>query len=99
MDVRELLLGSSRARVFDEGLKVMNQPDDIVERIHNKDEAEDANQHPPNLASSPQSIFSSRLWYPKQALGAETACHWDEEDNLLPRLPSGTRRNVPRYIP
>jgi hypothetical protein len=55
----------------------MNQSDNIVERVHNKDEAEDANQHPPDLTSSPQSVLSFMLWDPKQAPGAEAACHYD----------------------
>lgn len=83
MDVRELLLGSSRASVFDEGRKVMNQSDNVVERVHSEDENEDANQHPPDLTSSPQPVLSSGLGYPKQALSAETACHWMHK--LLPR--------------
>jgi hypothetical protein len=75
MDIRELLLWSSCAPVFDKGQDHVQQSDDVVERVHNEDEAEDADQQPPDLTSLPQPLSSSGLWYPKQNLGAETAGH------------------------
>jgi hypothetical protein len=62
MDIRELLLRSSCALVFDEGQDHVQQSDDVVERAYNEDEAEDADQHPLDLTSSPQSLPSSWLW-------------------------------------
>jgi hypothetical protein len=53
----------------------VNQSDDVVERAHNKEEAKDADKQPPDLTSAPQSLPSSRLWNPKQGLGAKTGCH------------------------
>jgi hypothetical protein len=75
MDIRELPFGSSWACVFHKGQDHMNQSDDVVERAHNKEEAEDADKQPPDLTSSPKSLPSSGLWNPKQGMGAETACH------------------------
>jgi hypothetical protein len=75
MNIRELCLRSSCTFVFHKGQDHVHQSDDVVERAHNEDEAEDADQQPPDLTPSPQSLPSSGLWYPKQSLGAETACH------------------------
>jgi hypothetical protein len=74
MGVSEFLLSTATALVLDKGPQIMDESDDIVEGVHHKDEPEDADQEPPDLARLPESLHPSYL-YPKQALGAETACH------------------------
>jgi hypothetical protein len=75
MDIRKLSCGSSWTFLFYKGQDHVNQSNDVVERAHNEKEAEDADQQPANLTSSPQSLPSPGLWNLKQGLGAETACH------------------------